>query len=76
MLQAQLVVEQLALEAQVLKGLVGRDESQAAGNLVALAALDAHKTVLNLVEATVAVAAGDGVELDDDILDAHLLAVE
>ena len=42
-----LVLSRVALDADVLERLVGGDERQGAGNLVALAALEAHQTILD-----------------------------
>ena len=55
---------------------MGGDERQGAGNLIALAALEAHQTVLNQVETAKAVVARNLVESDDDLGELHLLAVD
>ena len=55
---------------------MGGDERQGAGNLVALAALKAHQTILDQVETAKAVVARDLVEGDDDLGELHLLAVD
>ena len=55
---------------------MGGDERQGAGNLIALAALEAHQTILDQVQATKAVVAGDLVEGDDDLGELHLLTVD
>ena len=55
---------------------MGGDERQGAGNLVALAALEADQTILDQVETTKAVIAGNLVEGDDDLGELHLLAVD
>ena len=55
---------------------MGGDERQGAGNLVALAALETHQTILDQVQAAKAVVAGDLVERNDDLGELHLLAVD
>ena len=55
---------------------MGGDERQGAGNLVALAALEAHQTILDQIQTAKAVVAGDLVERDDDLGELHLLAVD
>ena len=59
-----------------LEVLVGGDEGEGGGLLVALAALDADDAVLDHVDAPEAVAAGDVVELADEGEHGHGLAVE
>ena len=68
-------MQNLALEAHVLKSLMGSDKSQSSGLLVALAALRADQTVFHHVKATEAVAARDLVELVNDIEVARLFTV-
>lgn len=55
---------------------MGGNERQGAGNLIALAALEAHQTILNQVETAKAVVARNLVEGDDDLGEFHLLAVD
>ena len=62
LLELDLGLEQVTLDADVLERLVGGDERQGAGNLVALAALEANQTILDQVQTTKAVVAGDLVE--------------
>ena len=76
LLELNLGLEQVALDANVLKRLVGGDECQGAGNLIALAALEAHQTILDQIETAKAVVAGNLVEGDDDLGELHLLAVD
>ncbi len=75
-LQVQLVAQNLALQAHVLKAAMGNDEGQGARCLVALTALNADHAVLDHVDAAEAVVAGDLVHLGDDVQVAHLLAVD
>ena len=51
-------------------------ENRAAGGLVDAAAFDADETVFHNVQQADAVRAADFVEGEDDVLRAHLLAVE
>ena len=76
LLELNLGLEQVALNADVLKRLVGGDKRQGAGNLIALTALEAHQTILNKVETAKAVVARNLVEGDDDLGEFHLLAVD
>ena len=69
-------MQKLALQAQVLERLVRLDDGERTGHFVALAALHAHETVLDHVDATKPVATGDLVHLEDDVVEAHLLAVQ
>ena len=55
---------------------MGGDERQGAGNLIALAALEAHQTILDQVKTAKAVVARNLVEGDDDLGELHLLAVD
>ena len=71
-----LLLERLGVETERLERLVRLDEEKRGRALVALAALDAHDAVLDHVDATEAVAAGDLVRLDDEVEQVHLLAVE
>ena len=76
LLELDLGLEQVALDADVLERLVGGDERQGAGNLVALAALKAHQAILDQIETAKAIVAGNLVEGDDDLRELHLLAVD
>ena len=76
LLELDLGLEQVALDADVLERLVGGDERQGAGNLVALAALKTHQAILDQIETAKAIVAGDLVEGDDDLGELHLLAVD
>ena len=57
----------IALKAQGLQGLVCVDEGQRTRNLIALAALNAHKAVLNEVKAAITVLAGNLVHIVENI---------
>ncbi len=76
LLEIQLLVKHVALEREVLEGLVRRDEGERGGHLVALAALQAHHTVLHKVKPAIAVVAGNLVELLDKRRERHLLSIE
>ena len=76
MLEVELDVQHVARQAQALKLLVRHDERQRARLLVALAALEAHETVLDHVDAAKAVAAHDAVERRDEVVELHALAVD
>ena len=64
------------VQAQGLKNGMGLVEDGAAGRLIHAAALHAHETVLDDIEDADAVGAADLVELENDVLGAHLFAVE
>ena len=74
--QLLLLVHGHLVEAERLEHAVRLVEDRAARRLVHAAALHADKPVLHDVEDADAVGAADGVELEDDVLGAHLLAVE
>ncbi len=58
-LDAALVAAEVAFEGEGLEGLMRGDERDRAGSLVDLTALDAHETVLDDVDASDTVLAGE-----------------
>src|SRR5665811_1860116 len=76
LLDATLVAAELTLHRDVLELLVSGDEGEGARGLIDLAALDAHETVLDQVEAADTGIAGPLVELLDGLQHADLLSVD
>jgi hypothetical protein len=67
LLEAGLVVRDLALEGQILQRAVRRDEGERAGHLVQLSALDAHPAVLEHVDPPEPVPAAERVDRSDQV---------
>ena len=75
-LEIELGMHGLAVERDRFESLVGQNDRATGGHFVALARLHAHEPVLDHVEAAVPMFAGDLVELDDQLEQGKVLAVE
>ena len=76
MLEVELEVLRLAIEAQGLKRLVGGNEHLGGRGLVALARFHANKTILDHVDTAATMLASENVEVHDDLQEALLFAIE
>ena len=76
MLEVELEVLRLTVEAQGLERLVGRDEHLGGRSFVALARLHTDETILDHVDAAAAMLASENIEVHDDLQEALLFAVE
>ena len=76
LLERELVMEHVALQAQILERLVRLDERKTGGDLIALAGFQPDIAVLDHVDAAVPARSGDDIELGDELGQRQLLAVE
>ena len=75
-LEAELLVGQVALQGESLQVLVGLDEGEGAGGLVALPALDADPPVLDHVDPAPPVRPDHGADGRDQLVQGHAHAVD